>query len=829
MIRSFLFVALAFVTLAGGVGPALAQPAAVAAPAPAARTLALAGLHEPVEVVRDRWGIAHIYAKTEHDLFFAQGYVAASDRLFQFELWRRQATGTMAEVQGRKALERDIGARLLKFRGDLRQELNHYHPRGEAIISAYVDGINAYIGETEKNASLVPIELKMLGISPGRWTPDVVVSRHNGLYSNIAQELSLGMAVRDIGADRVKGLSYFHPGPGQPVVDLDPAIDAAHLSSDILRLYDAHRDPVRFAPEDVLPPYRGDRAAFEAIDAEYRAARIEIDGRWRDVGSNNWVVSGRLTDTGLPFMVNDPHRAQHAPSLRYWVHLVAPGWNVIGGGEPVLPGVSIGHNEHGAWGLTVFGVDIEDLYVYETNPTNPNQYRHLGRWEEMTVLTDTVAVKGEPPVKAELKFTRHGPVLHEDPKARKAYALRAGWLEVGTAPYLASLRMNQAATWEEFREACAYSRTPAENMVWADVHGTIGWQSVGFPPLRPNWNGLVPVPGDGRYEWEGFLPVKAMPFLVDPEKGFFGTANHNLVPPGYPHRQALAWTWSDPYRISRVEEVLGSGRKHTVADMMRLQQDELSIPARNLVPLLRGLASDRADVTAAIERLSTWDFVLDRDSIPAGIYMALERRLHANVRDVMVPEAGRRYFNVLSTKKLIDWLLSPGGEFGDRPVAGRDALLVRSLSEALDDLGKKLGPDMSKWQYGQAAYKHVRIMHPLAGSVTAEWRDKLNVGPLPRGGSGNTVNNTGNGDNQTSGASFRIVADTSDWDNSVGTNTPGQSGDPDNPHYRDLFELWATGRYFPAAYSRAKVQSVAESTLVLTPAGRTTSQPDGRR
>ena len=424
---------------------------------------------------------------------------------------------------------------------------------------------------------------------------------------------------------------------------------------------------------------------------------IDLDGRWRDVGSNNWVVAGALTQTGKPFMANDPHRAQQAPSLRYWVHLVAPGWNVIGGGEPVLPGVSIGHNEHGAWGLTVFGVDIEDLYVYDINPENPNQYRYLDGWEDMTVVEDRVAVKGESAVTVALKFTRHGPVLYENTAAHKAYALRAAWLEIGTAPYLASLRMDQARSWEEFRDACTYSRMPAENMVWAGTDGTIGWQAVGMPPLRRNWSGLVPVPGDGRYEWDGFLPVAALPNTVDPAQGFWATANHNLVPPGYPHRAALAWTWADPYRASRLTEVLGSGRRHSLLDMMRLQQDELSMPARDLVPLLRGLTgAARPPRRSGFCRRGT--LVLDRDSVPAAIYTAWARRLHANVRDLMVPRAARPYISSVPTKKLIDWLASPGGEFGPDPVTGRNTLLLRSLDQALGDLRQTLGNDMKEWQ-----------------------------------------------------------------------------------------------------------------------------------
>ena len=283
------------------------------------------------------------------------------------------------------------------------------------------------------------------------------------------------------------------------------------------------------------------------------------DADRESIGSNNWVIHGRRTVTGYPIMANDPHRSVEAPSLRYWVHLVAPGWNVIGGGEPILPGVSIGHNEHGAWGLTVFGQDNEDLIVYETNPSNPLQYKYLGQWEDMTVVPDTIPVKGEAEVAVELKYTRHGPVLFEDSDNQVAYALRAAWLEYGSAPYLASLRMDQATTWEEFVEACSYSRLPSENMVWADRSGVIGYQAVGISPIRPNHSGLVPVPGDGRYEWDGYLPIDALPRVVNPAKGYFATANNytlHAIPETYPHWEALHYTWGNQLRAARIEEVL---------------------------------------------------------------------------------------------------------------------------------------------------------------------------------------------------------------------------------------------------------------------------------
>ena len=779
--------------------------------------LAVPGLQDDVEILTDRWGVDHIYAEHEHDLFFAQGYAAARNRLFQFELWRRQATGTVAEILGRRELDRDIGTRLHLFRMDMSQELAHYHPRGELIINAYVDGINAYITQTERNPDLLPLEFELLGIKPGKWTPAVVISRHQGLLSNVTRELRLGQAVTAIGAEKVRELDWFRPG--DPVLELDPAIDGKLLTDDILHYYRAFRGSLQFEPSDIVTAYRNDPASHERLAQATRQSISTGDGT-EGAGSNNWVVSGRFTQSGYPYIVNDPHRNLNAPSLRYFVHLHAPGWNVIGGGEPVLPGISIGHNEYGGWGLTVFGQDNEDLYVYDTNPSDPNQYRYLGRWEDMRIIEDTIAIKGESPETVELKYTRHGPVLYEDHTNHKAYALRAAWMEIGNSPYLASLRMNQATTWEEFIEACSYSRIPAENMIWGDVNKNIGYQAVGISPIRPNWSGLVPVPGDGRYEWEGYLPINALPSVKNPEKGYWATANNYMMPDDYPYKTALHYTWGDEMRGLRVDELLSSGRRFTIVDMMQFQHDELSIPARSMVPLLTHIELATTRDQKAAEALFDWDFILDKASIAAAIYVSFEQRLLDNVKKVVVPEAARPYLR-LNKKRIIDWLVAPDGRFGDDPIAGRNEILRESLSEGVLELVERLGPDMAHWQYGQEKFKHVLIHHPLSPAVNDETRAMLDVGPAPQGGYESTLNATRSGDNRSGGASFRVILDAANWDNSIATNTPGQSGDPTSPHYRDLFELWIDHQYFPLFYSRGKVVSVTENRLVLEPAGAT--------
>ncbi|WP_419858681.1 penicillin acylase family protein [Candidatus Palauibacter irciniicola] len=792
--------------------------------AAATETLRVPGLEAGVEILKDLWGVSHIYAETEHDLFFAQGYSAARDRLFQFELWRRQATGTVSEILGPRELERDRGARLFRFRGDLEAELNHYHPRGAEIIRAFTDGINAYIAETERDPDLLPVEFEMLGIRPQPWTPDVVISRHQGLLMNIGQELDLGIAVAAVGAEKVKEVSYFHPG--EPDIDLDPAVDGSLLRREILDVYRAFRGPVRFQPEDIDPRFRAtasDAEAFalrtlrEEAEAEaYEAERLEAERM--GTGSNNWVVAGSRTLSGHPIMANDPHRVQAAPSLRYLVHLVGPGWNVIGGGEPVLPGISIGHNGYGAWGLTVFQTDAEDLYVYRTHPEDPDRYWYRGDWEAMRVIDDEIPVEGRGPERVRHRYTRHGPVVYEDRDNGLAYAVRAGWMEIGGAPYLASLRMNQAKTWEEFRDACNYSNIPGENMVWADVDGNIGWQSVGIAPIRRNWSGLVPVPGDGRYEWDGYLEIVHKPHVFNPDKGFWSTANQNLVPPGYEHRDAVGWSWSDPFRSARIDEVLATGRRFTLAEMMQLATDYVSLPARSLVPMLRGVDLP-AGAEAARGELLDWDFALAPESREAAIYVSWEREIQRQMVPLVVPAEVRASLGRLSMKKIIDWLGSPPAWFaplgdGD-PVAGRDVFLARTLGDALEGLEDRFGGD--PWRYGDVRFKHARFRHPLSGIVNAEMRARLEVGPLPRGGNGFTVNQTGGGDNQTSGPSFRIIAEAGDWDTAVFTNTPGQGGDPDDPMYRNLFEGWAKDRFFPLYYSRERVEAAVADRLMLTP------------
>jgi penicillin amidase len=754
----------------------------------AAKQQALPGILEEVIVRRDTWGINHIEAKNEQDLFFSQGYLAAKDRLFQFELWRRKATGTTAELVGPAGLKSDIGARLLRYRKDMDLELNHYHPRGKLIIESYVAGVNAYIEETRKDPALLPFEFAKLGIKPGLWTPEVVVSRHNGIRSNAEQELSIGRALAHVDAQKIKELLWFHPG--DPDLTLDPAIDPNWLAADLLDLYLA-------VGEDI--PFEG---LFEPEEMPE--------------GSNNWIISGARTQSGFPILANDPHRRIALPSLRYIVHLKAPGWNVIGGGEPVIPGVSIGHNDRGAWGLTIFQSDAEDLYVYELNPANPNQYKYQSNWEDMTLIEERIAIKGQPDSLVTLRYTRHGPVTYLDTQNHRAAAVRAAWLEPGAAPYLASLRMNQATNWAEFQEACNYSFIPGENMIWADKTGTIGWQAVGITPKRPNFSGMVPVPGDGRYEWDGYWPNSLKPSLTNPEKGFWATANQHVTPADYPYPEALAFTWADPFRGDRVNEVLAQDSSATLAKSMALQVDVTALPARQLTPLLLQAPITDPKGVEALEWMRNWDYQLLPESVAAGMYVAWERALVKEVRKRLVPETVQGLIQPPLTQ-IIRWMNQPELVFKENALSQRDQLLAQTWATALDDLAKQLGPKLTDWAYGQAAYKHIALQHPLSKWVDAQTQQQIDLGPLPRGGYAHTPTANGSGNNQTAGASFRMVTDLADWDLTQMTNTPGQSGDPRSPFYQNLFEDWAKDRYFPAYFSDKKIKKHTSELLLLTP------------
>lgn len=759
-------------------------------------------LIDQVEVLRDKFGVNHIYAKNQKDLFFMQGYLAAKDRLFQFEIWRRQATGTVSEIFGESELKRDIGTRLFKFRGNLVEELNHYHEDGYEIINSFTQGINAYVEEARTNPDQLPVEFTLLGIQPERWSLEDVISRHQGLLGNLNFELNIGRAVSRIGEQKVKELLWFHPK--NPCLQLDKRIEKEDLDQDILGLYNAYRKPIRFKRAYIREEFRK-KTQHTTLSKEEEDLEDSFS-----LGSNNWVIAGEKSFNGFPILANDPHRSIVAPSLRYLTHLVAPGWNVIGGGEPEIPGVSVGHNGFGAWGLTVFRTDAEDLYVYEINPLNPNQYRYKGQWLDFKKIKESIPIKGKPNKEIVLNYSIHGPVTFIDENRNRAYAVRCGWLEIGGAPYLASLRMNQSSSWEAFREACSYSHIPGENMLWADKQGNIGWQAVGIAPIRNTHSGLIPVMGDGNYEWDGYLPIKQKPHLYNPKDHFLATANQNVTPSTYEHWNAIGFSWSDPYRGDRINQVLSDSLtdQFTMEEMMNLQVDYHSLPSEKLVKMGTQIAFGAKNRTY-FKRLINWNNKLTKHSIEATLYVNWERTIVREYHKKFVPASVNGLFRI-QLYNIIHQLekMNP---------SERDKFLSNAFSVSVKELEAKLGEDVNQWKYGQKNYKHIQIKHPLERVVNDSIYNLLHFKMYPRGGNAYTPGSTGSNLNQSSGASFRIIIDTKDWDNSRAANSPGQSGNPSSIFYKNLYEAWANDQFFELSFTRKKIEKNLHSRTVYHP------------
>lgn len=740
-------------------------------------TIHIPGLQRPVTVLRDRWGVPHIFAETQDDLFLAQGFVAAQDRLWQLEIWRRAGEGRLAEIAGPEAVERDRFARLLRYRGDLAAEYASYAPDAKRILESFVRGVNAAIAASRDR---LPIEFQLAGVRPEPWTPEVCLNRLAafGMTINSSYEVLRAELGSELGwklADELMPAEPPRPLEAQPHAGLEGV----------------------------------DEKVFSLPGATFAPLRFQAAAN----GSNNWVVDGKLSATGRPILANDPHRELSLPSLRYLVHLVGPGWNVIGAGEPALPGVAAGHNERAAFGFTIAMIDQQDLYVEETNPANPDEVRFQGKWEPMRVVRESIAVRGQEPVAADLKFTRHGPVIHEDRERHRAWVLRWVGSEPGTAGYLASLSLDRARNWPDFRKALERWKVPSENLVYADVDGNIGWQVAGLAPVRKGWSGLLPVPGAGEYEWQGFLPAAELPSAFNPAWHFLATANNDILPPGYPHE--LGFDWGDPTRALRIAEVLGAGRKKfTIADFERLQYEEVSPVARALVKILGEARGASPELRSWVERLKAWNGTVARGSAAAALYEIWAAKLGPAVFKARVPE---KWLPIVSGRpeQVVALLRDPKPEwFGQDPRAGRDALLLQTLEEAVAEAKKRLGPDPAKWRWGTlhtATFRHVLGTGP-------ERQALFNLPPVERGGDGTTLNvGVGAGFDVTHGASFREILDLGNWDRSVATSVPGQSGQPGSPHYADLLPLWAEGRYFPLLYSRKKIEEAATERLVLRP------------
>jgi penicillin amidase len=757
------------------------------------QTLAVAGLEAPAEILVDPWGIAHIYAGSVRDAFFVQGFNIARDRLWQLDLWRKRGLGRLAESFGPAYVAHDRAARLFRYRGDMDAEWAAYGPDAKGWTQAFVEGLNAYVGLVQGGAAPLPMEFTLSGASPDLWTADELVSiRSHGLIRNLENEVARArvVAAGGLAADRLR--RKLEPDHQLAIPD---GLDPADVPADVMDDYLLATKEFTFAP----------------AAADQRRATIAEAAE----GSNNWVIGPSRTATGRPILADDPHRVLQAPSIRYVVHLEAPGLSLIGAGEPHLPGVTIGHNGQIAIGITIFPADQEDLYVYELKPDDPTHYRYDGGWEAMRVVRETVVVKGEAPREVELAFTRHGPVLNLDAEKRRAFALRTIWSEPGASSYFGAARYQRAQDWGQFREALSHWVGASMNFVYADVAGNIGWQSAGKIPRRRNFDGLMPAPGDGRYEWEGFLGADELPWLYNPAKGYIATANEMNLPPGYPAEETkISFEWADPSRSSRIEAVLAADDRATVEASAALQMDDASAAALRAVALLEGLSSTDPEVARALGLVRAWDGHLSEKSAAAAIAEVwLTKHLTPRAIAKLTPATSGVAAGAGAPYAVTSYLAQ--AKLGD---AERADILIGSLRSALDEIAERLGGDMAAWSWGALHQAH--FVPAAAAFADAATRARMAHGPRPVRGSATTpcaATYRPEDFAPITGASFRMVVDVGGWDRSLVINSPGQSGDPASPHYGDLFPLWAEGQFVPMLYSRAAVVEAARQVIALTP------------
>jgi penicillin amidase len=668
---------------------ALLPAARLGAAAPVARTrqVAAAGLSANVEIVDDPYGVPHIRARSIPDAFFGQGYVVARDRLFQIDLSHRRELGRLAEAFGAAFAEHDAAARLFLFRGDLDAELARVPADILACARAYVAGINARIDEVEADPGLLPLEYRILGVGPLKWdVRELVLARGEG-FGSVGDEVRRARlaAMGLLALDAI--VAPLHPAWPLTVPD---GLDAAAVSEADLGVLSL-----------------GGLPFGSLVPADASAAAVEARA---NAGSNAWTVGPGRTATGRPILANDPHLGIGSFDPRHVAHLTAPGLDVIGGGAPGLPGIMQGHTDHFAFGRTNFHIDQEDLFVLELHPDDAERYRHGDGWRAFERVEISIPVKGAAPRAATLRYAAQGPVVSHDPARHRATALAAVDLQPGASGAFAMIAINLARDWADLHERAFRFHPSPTNFHYADVDGNHGWQAIGFVPVRRRGDGLLPAPGDGRYDWTGVRDFRALPSDYNPAKGWFASANQNNLPEGWPRDRIPAFSFKEPYRYQRIADVLAAQPHHRLADSVALQHDTLSTPARQLVALLP--AGGSAGAAPALAMLRGWDGRLDAGSGPAALFEILWRELSARLLAAIVPERARALVDEIAPPVLLGLLANPDRRLGPDPVAARDAMFDAALAAAWASAQALMGPDPAAWRWG--ALHQVRIRHPLS-------------------------------------------------------------------------------------------------------------------
>jgi penicillin amidase len=773
---------------------------------PTRERLALDGLQGEVEVRFDGCGIPHIYARSADDLFFAQGYCHARDRLFQMELNRLAARGELAEAFGPRAVEVDRFVRRLGFRRAAERELQSAEPATAQLARRYADGVNAFVARHR-----LPFEFAILRDRPRPWDPvdSLAFARYMTftLSFNWESELIRGRLIARLGVEGAGRLEPGHP----------------------------RRDPRRAGGEpDTADTWR---ALFTSADPPSAAS---LEALFASLGpggaSNNWVVAPERSATGRAMLANDPHLRPRMPAHWYLMHLCGGSFDVMGATFPGLLGVLIGHNARIGWGITATMADTQDLYLERADPAAPGRFAGGAGWEEAGQVVEEIRVRGrEQPVIERFFRTRHGPLLNGlagIPADGPPLALRNA-ADDCSSPTDALLGLNQAGNWEEFRAALAGWQAPVLNFVYADVDGAIGYQMAGRVPIRSQGDGTLPLPGwTGEHEWRGWVPFDELPRVFRPPQspslpdGIFATAN---TEPLLPCHHLLTADWLDDHRQRRVYQLLRGKPVLSLEDMCRIQNDLLSLPAAAVVEHLKRVVPRDEAARRALELVLSWDGQLLPDSAAAAIYQVFRhefvrhfhRALPAALREYVL---GRGVHELLASVSVFhhkagSYLLGYLAECSASPPGSGP--LVEAFHAAIRWLETELGPDPAGWQWGRL--HTIAFSHPIG--LAAPLLDRLlrlSRGPIPLGGDADTVPQAGVDPWHPYTAalftvSYRQVLDVGDWDQSLFALPTGQSGQPGSDHYDDLLEDWRTGRYRRLLFTRQAVEADTAEQIWLTP------------
>jgi penicillin amidase len=765
--------------------------------------LAVPGLSAPVEVVRVEPGVPHLYARSAHDLFFAQGYVHAQDRLWQMEFNRILGQGRLSALFGEGALEVDKAMHVLGLRQAAERDWQVLAPATRDLVSAYAGGVNAYLST---HRGRLPIEFTLLGVEPQPWTPVDSLTWSKLMSLNLSQnhpfEILRSHLIAKLGEPVARRLMSPSP-PGAPVI-VPPGV---HGYADL----------------------RAPHLALSRLASLPGLSRIAGTGQtW---GSNGWVIAGSRTASGRPLLANDTHLGLQMPSIWYQVGLHGGGYDEAGFSFPGMPFVVIGHNRRIAWGITNLCADVQDLYIEKLDDLgHPRRYQFENAWRDLTLRREEIAVKGKPKVVLEVAETLHGPIVNDaisELKGGPPVALR--WPALGGTHLIDALSaLNLASDWKSFHSALAAWDTPSVNFVYADVDGHIGYQSTARIPIRvPGHQGLVPVPGwDGRSEWQGFIPYEEMPYSLDPPSGFIVTANNKVVGDDYPH--FLAYDMADPYRAQRITDLLAAGHRFTRDGVRAVQAETLGLPAAAIRPYLLAVPPAGERERKALDEVRRWDLRYEAESVGASVYEVWYWYL---LQDILVDDLGPDVFKEYQTvglsevPSIIDLLAHPDDPlFDDRRtpkvVEHRDDIIRRSLTHAVAWLAKRYGDDPAGWTYGRV--HSVTFVHaPLGQSGIVPLERLFNSATFPARGTAFTVDAAMADFNTPFAVSFgtsqRMIVDLADLEGSTWVNSTGQNGQLWHRHREDQIPKWEAIESYPMRFGEAAVRAHTEARLTLVP------------